>query len=88
MGVLLASVNDLTNCSISNAAFFRLSYDRSPNDRWMSGGKGDSTETNTCPPPLIAVVLCCVAVTVTVDEDDPDDDDDDGFDCCFVVMLL
>lgn len=57
----------------------------------MSGGKGDSTETNTCPPPpIVAVVLCVVAA---VDDDDTDDDGgyatdvDNGFDGCCLVML-
>jgi len=50
IGMLLASFNDFTNCSISNAAFLRLSYDRSPRERCTIGGNGDSTETNTGPP--------------------------------------
>lgn len=49
MGILCASFRDLTSCSISRAAFFRLSNDRSPRERWTSGGRGDSTETKTGP---------------------------------------
>ena len=36
------SAKDLTIASTSSAAFFRFSYDRSPNARWTSGGRGDS----------------------------------------------
>ena len=49
IGMLCASLSDLTNCSISNAAFLRLSYDRSPRERCTNGGRGDSTETSTGP---------------------------------------
>ena len=49
IGMLCASFNDLTNCSISNAAFLRLSQDRSPRERCTNGGRGDSTETSTGP---------------------------------------
>ena len=49
MGTLCASDRDLTSCSISNAAFLRLSYDRSPSERCTIGGSGDSTETRTGP---------------------------------------
>ena len=49
MGRLFASERDLTNCSISRAAFLRFSYERSPRERWTRGGRGDSTETRTGP---------------------------------------
>ena len=49
IGTLCASDRDLTSCSISKAAFLRLSYDRSPSERWTIGGRGDSTETRTGP---------------------------------------
>jgi len=49
MGRLLASDKDLTNCSISNAAFLRFSYERSPRERCTNGGRGDSTDTSTGP---------------------------------------
>lgn len=39
-----ASARDLTSASTSKAAFFRLSYDRSPSARCTSGGRGDSTD--------------------------------------------
>ena len=65
IGTLCASDRDLTSCSISKAAFLRLSYDRSPSERCTMGGRGDSTETSTGPDldveeDIDGGICCCI----------------------------